>query len=811
MKNLLLILLLIPAMSFYYNDATGQAITIRGAVYDYKGEVLRSVTVSLLHSKDSTLVKADLSGDSGVFEIICNASGSFLLSYTAVGFETRFSDHFEVKAGETIDMPAVHLKIQARELQDVTVSSRRQLITVKPDKTVFNVQNSINASGSNALELLQKSPGVTIDNNDNISMKGKMGVRIYVDERMIQLSAEDLAAYLKSINSNDIESIEMITNPGSRYDASGNAGIINFRLRKNNNIGMNGSFTTGLVQGVTPKGNASINLNYRNKKINLFMNAGSSHGRYETDIIAPRSQKDTLYDQHLLQLSYNTSYNVKAGVDYFINKQQTIGIMNTSGYNLDDWTSYGNTAIFYMPSNTYIKRLTATNAIPRKRTNISTNLNYRFADTSGRELNIDLDHGLYRGRALSYQPNYYIDKDEKLLAEVITYNNTPTDIDIYTGKIDVTLPVVKGKLGFGAKTSYVKTNNTVDFFVENGSITKVPDRSYNFVYKEFVNAAYINYQRKFSSKWGLQAGLRTEHTRSEGVLVRGDGVLQSDNNTRRDYLDLFPNVVFSWSPNMNNNLHLSYSRRIDRPNYQGLNPFELKLDELSYVKGNSFLRPQYTDNLELSHTWKNKVNTSVGYSHVKDFSTQTVDTLNNYTYAYAKNLATQKIVSFNVGTPLNITKWWTAFVNCWINYQVFNGKVNVHTVDMDIVAAGAFAQQTFVLGNDYTAEMTSWVNGPSALGPTLKAKSMGAVDVGLQKLVFKKKGTVKLIVTDVFRTSVPFRAGTDFGGLVLNFRVTRESQTAKISFSYRFGNNKVKAARQRQSGLENESKRIREN
>ena len=256
---------------------------------------------------------------------------------------------------------------------------------------------------------------------------------------------------------------------------------------------------------------------------------------------------------------------------------------------------------------------------------------------------------------------------------------------------------------------------------------------------------------------------------------------------------------------------MSYGRRVDRPNYQGLNPFELKLDELSYVKGNSFLRPQYTDNIGFTYTWKNKINATLEYSRVKDLSTQTVDTFNNYTYAYTRNLADQQIASFSISSPLTVTKWWIGFINAWANYQDFRGKVNESEIHLKLAAFGIFTQHSFTFSKDYSAELSGWFNGPSALGPTLKAKSMGAVDIGFQKLIFNKQGTIKLTATDIFRTSIPFRARTDFGGVFLQFWVRRESRTVRLNFTYRFGNNKVKSARQRQSGLENEAKRIREN
>jgi len=789
-----------------------QAVSrVTGTVLTPAGEPVGSVTISLYRATDSVLVKTDLTDESGRYEVALPAGGMFWVNYSAVGYAVFSSPVFMVKQGELFTVQAVRLRLNNEVLTGVTISARKPLVEVRPDRTVFHVQQSVTAAGSNGLELLQKSPGVSVDNNDNISIKGKTGIRVYVDGKMLALGAEDLAAYLRNLHSNDMEAIEIMTNPGVRYDASGNAGIVNIRLKKNTSLGANASVTGGFVQGITPKGSGGLSLNYRNRKVNVFSNVNGSRGKYQTDIVAPRIQKDTLYDQRLLQLSDSKGVNAKAGVDLFIDQHQTAGAMATVNYNHDDWSSYGSTAISSHTTGAYLKELRALNEIPRRRTSVNTNLNYRFADTSGREINVDADYGLYRGRAHSYQPNYYIDKSGQVMHEVITYNNTPTNIDIFTLKVDMVHRAWKGLLSYGVKASYVKTDNTLDFFngVGNEQVFDA-ERSYRFTYKENVNAGHVSWQRQYGPQWNVQVGARVEQTNSESLLNRADGIVQADGRVKKSYLDLFPNVTVTLHAGKKHRFSLGYGRRIDRPNYQGLNPFELKLDELSYVKGNAFLRPQYTDNTELSHTWNNSITTTLGYSHVRDLATQTVDTLNNFTYAYSRNIATQDIYSIGLNLPLSFASWWNGFANLWANYQVYKGDVNGHSLDVELPAFGAVAQQSFTLGHDYTAELTGWFNGPAPLTPTLKAQSMGAVDIGLQKLLFHRRGTFKIAVTDVFKTAIPVEARTDFGGVYLHFWVNRESRTLRLNFTYRLGNNKVKGARQRQTGLENEVRRIKE-
>lgn len=784
--------------------------SVKGTVTDSKKAAMPSVTVSLLQATDSSLVKTEITDAQGLFDIPVIKSGKYLLAYSLAGHEKTYSGSFDIADGQSVKIPDVQMQPLVTKLQGVVVTSKKPLIEVKADKTVFNVESSINATGSNAMELLQKSPGVLVDNNDNISMKGKTGVRIYVDGKMMQLDSKDLAAYLRSITSSDIESIEMISNPSAKYDASGNAGIINIKLKKNKKYGTNGSVNAGFTQGITPKGNGSVNLNYRNKKVNLFGNIGGNIGRFQNELYFYRKQKDTVYDQKTRMYTDNQSINAKVGADFFVNSKHTLGVMTTINYNDNDWNSEGNTDIYEQNSGVFVKSLKAFNTIPGSRLNSNSNLNYRYADTSGREVNVDIDYGVFKGRGRSYQPNFYNDKNNNLLYSIINRNNTPTDINIFSVKADAEQRLGKGKLGYGVKGSFVTTENSFEFFNDdaNGNPIKLPERSNSFRYKEHVYAAYLNYQQQLNAKWSLQAGLRAEQTNSEGILTRDDGIVQSDNEVKREYLDFFPSAAISWNMSQKHALNLTFSRRIDRPTYQDLNPFENKLDELTYQKGNAFLKPQYTSNVELTHTFMGMVNTSIGYSYVKDFSTEATDTINNATYVQQKNLARQQVINVGINSPLPIRKWWNGFVSVWYNYQMFDGQIGENKVSRNVPSYGAYMQHSFTLGKDYTAEVSGWFNGPSVWGGTWKTKSQGAVDIGLQKQIFKRKATIKVSATDLFFTA-PWKAINDFGGLYINGGGNWESQTVRVNFTWRFGNSQVKSSRQRQTGLESESKRIK--
>jgi hypothetical protein len=260
--------------------------------------------------------------------------------------------------------------------------------------------------------------------------------------------------------------------------------------------------------------------------------------------------------------------------------------------------------------------------------------------------------------------------------------------------------------------------------------------------------------------------------------------------------------------NSKHSLNLTYSRRIDRPTYQDLNPFENKLDELSYEKGNAFLRPQYTNTVELTHTFMGFINTTLGYSYVHDYATQLTDTVKNASYIQQRNLATEQIYSFSVGSPLQITKWLSGYVNIWYSYQTFEGKIGATNLKANIPSYGAYLQQAFNLGKDYSAELSGWYNGPSVWGATWRTDPQGGIDIGMQKQFWNKNASFKLSVTDIFYTA-PWKAQSNFGGMRIYGNGSWESRTVRASFSYRFGSSQISSARERKTGLESESSRIK--
>jgi hypothetical protein len=470
------------------------------------------------------------------------------------------------------------------------------------------------------------------------------------------------------------------------------------------------------------------------------------------------------------------------------------------------------TDISYIPSGQLDRILQANNSSEGKRNNGNFNLNYHHTDTTGRDLSVDGNYGVYRNRSNQLQPNLYFDPTGTSLLYSDIFNLlSPTDIDIFTLKSDYEQNFKKGKLGLGFKTSFVNSNNDFQQYDVYPNVKLIDTLHSNaFDYKENINAVYANYNRSFKGLV-IQAGLRLENTNAKGVSTgyRLDAGEYSpyDSVFDRHYTGLFPSAAVTFNKNPMKQWTLSYSRRIDRPAYQDLNPFEFKIDEYTYQKGNTDLRPQYTNSVGLTYIYKYRLTTTLNYSHVKDVFTQLVDTADrSKAFLTKKNLATQDIASLNISYPFQ-KKWYSLFTNVNSYYSLYNANFGEgRTVDLHVFAVSLYAQQSINLGKGWTSEVSGFYSSPSIWQGTFKTHAIGSVDAGFQKTVLQKKGTIKLSVSDVFNT-LHFTATSDFAGQYLHVTGGGESRQLKLYFTYRFGNSQVKAARQRKTGTEDEGKR----
>ncbi len=789
----------------------GQSAIIRGDVRDTKGQPVPFATVALLNTADSTLVKAGATTDAGRFELVTATAGSYRLAVSAVGMARKTTSTFSVSAGQTVVTEPIVVLIATTDLSEVKVVARKPLIEVLPDKLVFNVESSLNATGSTALELLQKSPGVVVDRDDNVLLQGSSGVRVFINGKPSPLAARELAAYLRSLQSADIEAIEIITQPSARYDAAGGAGIINIRLKKARtaDLGTNGSVSLGLAQGrFYPKFNGSLSVNHRTKRVNTFASYSQRTARDWSFINLYREQVGQFFDQQSQIRANTASHNLRAGTDISLGSHHTLGVLLNANLNKNTSTTQGRTpiGIIGQPAS---QLLIANNQGQSDRQNVTANLNYRFADTTGHVFSADADYGQYISDGSQYQPNQYTNPAQTVVLSERNYRmNTATNIRIATLKADYEQRLWNGNLSAGVKLSTVQTDNDFRFFdvqTERQDVLNT-ERSNRFIYTERINAGYINHSRTIGN-WNYQAGIRAEHTQSNGEL--SDATDQPDAQVQRQYLNLFPSAGLTWKRNANNSFGLTYSKRIDRPTYQDLNPFESKLDELTYQKGNAFLRPQYTDNVQLSHTYKYTLNTSLGYGYTRDYFTSITDTTEgNRNYITTRNLANRKTITLSVSYPFQIAKWWSVYANVSAYRSTNRADLGAgRQISLTANVLSLYAQQTFTLPNGFSAEVSGFYTSPSVWGGTFLNRRFWGMDAGVQRKILNGSGTLKLTVSDVFNV-MQWRGISQFGGLYMDARGGWESRQVRLNFSYNLGNLQLKAARQRKTGMDDERGRV---
>ncbi len=783
------------------------AQSISGVVKDNAGEKMEFITVLLLNVKDSSLVKGAITDVEGKYQLMPIALGRYFVSASGIGFAKTNTQPFDFK-GDTYSIEPIVLKKSTTELDAVMVTSTKPLIEIQADKLVVNVEGSINSTGLNALELLQKSPGVQVDQDDNVAIDGKQGVKIYIDGKPSPLSGRDLAAVLKSMQSSDIEAIEIITNPSAKYDAAGNVGIINIRLKKNKKMGTNGNLSLNPLMGITPKIDFSGSLNYRDAKWSVFGKYGMGQGIWHNSRENDKILNDIAFNTSISSEYHEKYKNFKGGADYTLNSKNSIGFVVNGSYSDRNNITKSQTLIGSQSDEVLDSaKLTSSSSAPGTSLNLNYNVNYRFADTSGHELTVDADFGTYNGTTNLNQPNEYTYKNAfQTPFNRVYQQSTPTNISILSFKTDYEQPFLKGKLGYGLKASDVKSDNTLDAYnLESNVAVRDTDKSNTFTYSEKVMAAYVNFNRQFNKKWSFQAGLRAEQTFSLGNLVsfKSNALDKVDTS----YLNLFPSFALTFNASKVHSLNLNYSRRINRPGYQDLNPFEYRVDELTYYKGNAFLQPRYTDRIKLTHTFYSKLTTSLAYNYTSNDYNNISRIDGNKIYNTTENFSHSQGLNLNLSINTPITKWWELNYSFWYQKSAIHGEFNDGTVyDVSNSNFGFNGSSTFKINKSTTFEISGWYR--SKFNWIYVNKTQGIMDIGLKKKILKDKADIKISMSDVLNT-VGFSALFVHNNIYQNIYGVWEARRYSINFNYRFGSNDIKSAREHKGSAEDEADRIK--
>ncbi|MEX6686195.1 TonB-dependent receptor [Danxiaibacter flavus] len=803
-----LLFLLITGLAF----AQGNAGKIVGTVKS-GGKSIEGATVSLLSSKDSSLVKMVVSDKDGNYVINKITSGKYLISVAALNYTTTYSKEIAVvKDGDYVTAGAIELVAAANGLANVTVATKRPAIEARPDKMVVNVDAAVTNVGSTALEVLEKSPGVVVDKDGNISLNGKSGVTVMIDGKPSYVSGADLTNLLSSMNANQLDQIELMSNPSSKFDAAGNSGIINIKTKKNKAKGFNGSVTASYGQGRYPKTNNSLNLNYRNGKFNVFMNYALNGGQGFGDLHIMRTytgsdgKVTSIFDQPTHFKGSNLTNSLKVGMDYYLSQKTTIGFV-ANGF-ITNRTGKNNSTGYLQDASGNTDSIAQTNSRDDSHwTNGSFNLNLRHQFDSARELTADADYIRYGATNTQNFINHSYYPDGTDISMDILRGNLPSDIRIYSFKSDYTQSFKKSlKLETGIKTSYVKTDNTADYYNWYNNDWKIDyEKTNHFIYEENINAAYANLNKQWK-KFSLQLGLRFENTNYKGHQLGNEQ--RKDSAFNRTYNNLFPTLYTSYNVDSSNQLTVSYGRRIDRPAYQDLNPFLFFINKYTYAQGNPFLLPQYTNNLELSHVWKNKITTTLSYSKTTQYFTNIFRTEGEVTILTDGNLGEMKNFGARVNWQQDVVKWWNVNINVNANYKKVNGFAN----GSGIVSAAWNGQlnvnNQFKFEKGWAAELSGFYNSKDIEGQFIIGP-FGQVSAGVSKQVLKNKGTVKLNVRDIFYTQV-IDGHIKYQNVNEHFIQSRDSRVVNISFTWRFGKPLKDAPRKKNdNGASEEQNRVK--
>ncbi|MCU0387133.1 MAG: TonB-dependent receptor [Chitinophagaceae bacterium] len=779
---------------------------IAGRITDVSQKAVAFATVSLLKASDSTWLRSSLSDSLGSFAFEAVPKGTYLLKVSAVGYKEHFSDPISIETSTNIIMADIKgLSFKGDELANVTIVGRRPPVEVHADKTVVNVEATLSNTGATALEVLEKSPGVMLDRDGNISLRGKPNPLVMIDGKPTYLSPADLVNLLNTMNANQLDQIELMTNPPAKYDAAGNAGVINIKTKKNKQRGFNGTANATYNQGRYASGNGSVNLNYRNGKFNVFGNYNYNLHNGFGDLTINRyylGNDGTSIERNFEQPSYMRSKGdnntVKLGIDYYLNPKTTIGITAGAFISPRDFKSktigYWSDADFVTDSST---QTISDNSNLWKNQNLNINLRHQFDKQT--ELTADLDYIRYDMVNNQLFTNSNFDEDNHITQADQIRGYLPAEINIWSAKADYAKSFQNSlKMEAGAKTSLVKTDNLASYenkLLPNGEWEPDYNISNHFFYEERIAAAYGNLKGTWK-KFDWQAGLRLEHTDYEGY--QAGNAVKPDSSFRNNYTSLFPTAFISYKVDSVNTLTVSTGRRINRPAYQQLNPFKFFINKYTYQEGNPYLQPEFTANIELTHSYKGIINTTIGYANTTQRFSQVFRPDGGTTVVSEANIGTRKVANLTLNINHQFAKWWNLSFTGTANYMVVDGENFGEKIESENLNGNFNINNQFKFNKGWSAELSGFYNTKSEDGQ-FKIEDFGQLSAGIGKQVLKGKGSIRLNARDIFWTQ-KIDGRIKYGNVRENFFQFRDSRQITLSVQYRFGKPAKDGERRRNNG-----------
>jgi hypothetical protein len=801
-------------------QATGQATaqstapptaqsTIRGTIRQPNNLPIANATVLLLKEDDSSLVKGTITDQKGNYSFDQLKAGNYFLLISCVTFDTLYLPSFSLTAMENKHMDTARLNTSDRQLEAVTVNAKKPLYEQKTDRMVINVQSSITFAGSSALEILERSPGVDVDRQSNvITMNGKDGVVVMIDGKITHMTMAAVIQLLAGMNSGNIEKIELITAPPAGYDAGGNAGFINIVMKKDTADGTNGSYSAaiGAERGII--GEAGINFNHREGRLNLYGDLSFSAWDDKSWWAFYHQSNDdgtiTILNTLAPRESANTSANGRLGLDCELDKRTILGILVSGFTNASTDNSY-NTGMISV-NNRADSTLQFNSRESHSTTNIITNINLDHSFTASQKIIGNLDYMHWTDNdPISYSDTYFDPKGDLLYSQQLRSSKyTPTDFWVF--KVDYSNRFnqhINFDAGLKATLSQLTNNIEVDS-LSRQTWTKEATFTSRSYFKEDYPAAYASLAMRPDDHISITMGLRYEYTWSD---LASDTV---KNVVDRHYGDFFPNLSASYKINKDNSIDLLYTRRITRPSFTDISPWVLLIDPYTFWTGNTALQPAFANNLEFHYSLRQYV-LRLSYSDEKNAFARyfpTVDSVSNIETFTTVNLTVSKTYTASAILPITVSSWWTMSFNPAVTWQQ-TGAIYYQT---PIQLSGHYFQvkmtQDFHLPKDFSFQISGFYKSGGLLGIN-NTSPWGTLDLGLQKKL-GKKGTLRIVGSDVLNTITHTLTADLPATLNLNakFYVHPDYPGIKISYSRNFGGANVKAGRDRSTGSEEEQKRL---
>lgn len=778
---------------FNFSYAQNPGGKISGIILDETKKPLDGATIILLIAKDSAVVSTQLAKADGSFAFQNLKDNTYIVKASYIGYKNYLSGAVIISGQKQVNLPAFTLSPAGKTLNEVSVTAKKSFIQQKIDRTVVNVGALISNTGTNALDVLSKSPGVQVDADGNITFKGKGGVLVMIDDKPTYLSASNLATYLRSLPSSALDQIELMDNPPAKYDAAGNAGVINIKTKKNTTRGFNAVISSDVSQGVYFRTNQSINFNYRIDKVNLFANVSYNRQRTHRKLEIDRDYFDdngtktsSLADISFFRPTSNNT-DIKTGIDYYISPKTTWGVVFT-GTLSNDHDSSPVYSLLYDQVGGLDSTVNSLNTSKNHFNSKGVNVNYTHKfDSTGRALTFDLDYiHDAAGSNQIFVNNTFLPDGTLTNSQTIT-DNLPSAINIYSAKADYSHPL-KGKAKFeaGIKSSYVNTDNAANYFNVIDNISTIDYNNTNrFLYKENINAGYINFNKTIG-RFSIQTGLRMENTNGKGHQL--GNAQRPDSSFVKHYTNLFPTAYLSYNLDTagHNVLVASYGRRVGRPSYGSLNPFTFFVDKFTYFSGNPFLKPQFTDNYKLAYSFRSLFTIAVTYNYTTDVQNETIHKDGTVFISTTGNIGQQKTLDFSVNSNFQLAKWWSVNLYAEVFKNTYQGAFYTGYLNQSKYTFSTNGNNQFTISKTWSAELSGFFNSSGTYGQFVSIPT-GMLNAAVQKKILNNKGSIKLNVRDVLKTFSPSGTITNIAGAAATYHNYLDTRVATLAFTYSFG------------------------